>query len=73
MLKLQKDIIIDFVDSAVSVGGRSVFEWVELFEKSIYDQGSQCFPKKDEKAKWSQQKTLTYHQTCERKWVFGQN
>ena len=62
MLKLQKDIIIDFVDSAVSnlsVGGRSVFEWVELLEKSIYDQGSLSFSKKDEKAKWSQQKTLT--------------
>ena len=50
MLKLLKDIIIDFLDSEVSnlsVGGRSVFEWVELLEKSIYDQGSLRFPKND--------------------------
>ena len=48
MLKLQKDIIIDFVDSAVSkltVAVGSVFEWVELLEKSIYGQGSLLFPK----------------------------
>ena len=48
MLKLQKDIILDFVDSAVSkltVAVGSVFEWVELLEKSIYDQGSLLFPK----------------------------
>ena len=46
-LKLQNDIIIYFVYSAMgnlSVG-ESVFEWVELLEKSIYDQGSLLFPK----------------------------
>ena len=48
MLKLQKDIIINFVDSAVSkltVAVGSVFEWAELLEKSTYDQGSLLFPK----------------------------
>ena len=49
MLKLQKDIIINFVDSAVSyqiVGAGSVFDCVGLLDNSlefIYDQGSLLF------------------------------
>ena len=49
MLKLQKKIIINSVESAVSsvtFGSGSVFKWVELLEKSIYDQGSLLFPRK---------------------------
>ena len=76
MLKLQKDIILDFVDSAVSkltVAVGSVFEWVELLEKSIYDQGSLLFPKTMKKLSGlnrSPQHTIKF---VKKKRVFGQN